>query len=152
MLKKKKRRSLARLLCSFIFHCKSNRHSLSSPFSLTTAMALATAARLSFLPLCLKIMSTVRRESGEEGGIPPLSCRRSVSMTIICIVQRLQTQEDAPATTQRLQLCGIFVQKCATSLFSVSVHEAAPVIYLLVCFLRQKKKKCIDRFVLQSYF
>lgn len=89
--KNKKRRSLARLLCSFIFHCKSNRHSLSSPFSLTTAMALATAARLSFLPLCLKIMSTVRRESGGVGGIPPLSCRRSVSMTIICIVQRLQT-------------------------------------------------------------
>lgn len=36
--------------------------SLSSPFLLTTAMALDTAASLSFLLLCLKIMPTVWRE------------------------------------------------------------------------------------------
>lgn len=37
---KRRRSSLAQLLCSVVFHCKFNKHSLFSPFCLTTAMAL----------------------------------------------------------------------------------------------------------------
>lgn len=67
-------------------------------FSLTTAMALDTAASLSFLLLCLKIMSTVWKEGNLSQGkihpertLRPFSRAQSIFVTINSIIPRLET-------------------------------------------------------------
>lgn len=134
-IKRRRRRSLAGLLCSVLFHCESNRHSLGSPFCLTTAMALASAAPLSF---SLSFEDNVHYCCWEEENPRSLAGAQWVHVNATITCERATMRCPVGGGGRRVggrrlfwNICSKTKQKSATSLFSVSVHKAAPVICLL---------------------
>lgn len=121
-IKRRRRRSLAGLLCSVLFHCESNRHSLGSPFCLTTAMALASAAPLSF------------------------------SLSFEDNVHYCCWEEENPSSQRILAsaFSGIFVAKQNKKVPQVSFQSASTRRHLwFVCF-RQEKNALIDSILLKK--
>lgn len=135
-IKRRRRRSLAGLLCSVLFHCESNRHSLGSPFCLTTAMALASAAPLSF---SLSFEDNVHYCCWEEENPRSLAGAQwvHVNATITCERATMRCPVGGGGG-RRVAFSGIFVAK-QNKVPQVSFQSASTRRHLwFVCFRQEK--------------